>query len=104
MLFDLDLGLFRADLAELSGRIRTLKRALGTRWRAPMAAEQRELQRLKLRTTELCALRAFARGRLHRTRPPKQADPAWDALTYHRRIAERLAPSYTPTHSLEQSA
>jgi hypothetical protein len=102
MSFHLNLGLFLADLSEMSGRIRTLKRALGSRWRAPMAAEQRELQRLKLRTTELCALRAFARGRLHRTRPPRQAGPDWDALTYHRRIAERLAPSYTL--ALEQSA
>ena len=62
MQFYLNLGLYRADLRELSGRIRALKSVLGTRWRAPMAAEQRELHRLKLRATELCALRAFARG------------------------------------------
>jgi hypothetical protein len=102
MQFDLNLALFRADLLEMSARIRTLKRTLGNRFRAPMAKEQRELQRLKLRTTELCALRAFARGRLHRTRPPRQAASDWDALTYHRRIAERLTPSYTL--KLEQSA
>jgi len=102
MSFHFNLGLFRADLSELAERIRTLKRALGTRWQAPMAAEQRKLHRLKLRTTELCALRAFARGKLHRTRAPQDADPNWDAATYHRRIWERLAPSYTLT--LEQSA
>jgi hypothetical protein len=102
MSFNLNLGLFLADLSELSDRIRTLKRALGARWQAPMAAEQRELQRLKQRTTELCALRAFARGKLHRTCPPRDASPDWNATTYHRRIWERLAPSYTLT--LEQSA
>jgi len=102
MSFNLNLGLFRADFSELSARIRTLKRTLGTRWQAPMAAEQRELHRLKQRTTELCALRAFARGKLHRTRPPRHASADWDAATYHRRIWERLAPSYTLT--LEQSA
>jgi len=70
MKFAINLGLFKADSREVSNRIRTLKRALGATWRAPMAAEQRELRRLKLRATELCALRAFARGRLHlRTAP-----------------------------------
>jgi len=102
MSFNLNLGLFRADLSELSERIRTLKRALGTRWQAPMAAEQRELQRLKLRTTELCALRAFARGKRHRTHPPRDAGPEWDATAYHQRIWARVAPSYTLT--LERSA
>ena len=102
MSFNLNLGLFRADLSELSARIRTLKRALGRRWQAPMAAEQRELRRLKIRATELCALRAFLRNKLHRTSPPAEAGPNWDATTYHRRIWERLAPSYTL--ALEQSA
>jgi hypothetical protein len=102
MQFYLNLGLFRADLRELSSRIQTLKRALGARWTAPMAAEQRELQRLKLRATELCALRAFARGKLHLTKAPLGADAGWDALTYHRRVVERLAPSYAMP--LEQSA
>lgn len=97
-----NLGLFRADLLELCERIRELKRMLGVRWQAPMVAEQRELQRLKLRATELCALRAFARGKLHRTHPPRGAAPDWEAIAYHRRIWERVAPSYTLTQ--EQSA
>ncbi|HWZ88489.1 MAG TPA: hypothetical protein VNW92_06550 [Polyangiaceae bacterium] len=67
-----------------------------------MAAEQRELLRLKLRTTELCALRAFARGRLHLRKAPLGSGADWDAVTYHRRVVERLAASYTTT--LEQSA
>ena len=102
MQIHLNLNLFLSDLRELIGRIRILKRALGARWGAPMASEQRELQRLKQRTTELCALRAFARGKLHLERPPRGADPAWDAVTYHRRVAERLLPSYSL--ALEQSA
>ena len=102
MQFELNLGLFRADLRALSGRITTLKRALRARWTGPMAAEQRELARLKLRVTELCSLRAFARGKLHLKKAPLGSETSWDALAYHQRIAERLAGSYAI--ALEQSA
>ena len=102
MLFEMNWDRYRADQGELASRIRTLKCLLGARWVAPMAAEQRELQRLKLRVTELCALRAFARGKLHRSRAPAGAGADWDAVTYHRRITERLAPSYAV--QLEKSA
>src|SRR4051812_33459634 len=95
MQFGINLELYRVDLRELVDQIQALKRVLGTRWLGPMAAEQRELQCLKLRATELCALRAFARGKLHLTRAPKGANANWDALSYHRRITERLAPSYS---------
>lgn len=67
-----------------------------------MAEEQRELERLKLRATELCSLRAFARGKLHLQRAPRGAPSDWAAPVYHQRIAERLGPSYTG--QLEQSA
>jgi len=67
-----------------------------------MTDEQHELERLKLRATELCALRAFWRGRLHVQRPPRSAPSTWDALAYHRCIVERLAPSYSLV--MEQSA
>jgi len=60
-----------------------------------MAEEQRELHRLKARATELCSLRAFARGRLHVLRPPAGFGGEWDAALYHRRIAERLGPTYS---------
>ena len=102
MQFELNLGLFRADLHELSSRITALKGALRTRWAGPMAAEQRELRRLKLRVTELCSLRAFARGKLHLKQAPRGAGANWNALAYHQRVADRLAPSYAIT--LEQSA
>jgi hypothetical protein len=93
---------FAADLLEITGRIRHLKRGLGARWERPMAAEQRELYQLKLRATELCVLRAFTRGKLHvRWRESNDA-AASEELEYHRRIAERLGPVYSIR--LEQSA
>jgi hypothetical protein len=101
-LTDLDFHSLRADIREISAQIGGLKRQLRTTWTRPMAGEQRELERLKLRATELCALRAFARGKLHLRRAPRGAESDWDALVYHQRIAERLGPSYT--HVLEQSA
>ena len=54
------------------------------------------------RTQQLCALRAFSRGRLHVRRAPPGASHTWDAELYHRRVAERLGPSYA--RLLEQSA
>jgi hypothetical protein len=60
-----------------------------------MASEQQELCRAKARATELCALRAFSRGKLHVTRAPEGFGGKWDAEFYHRRIAERLGPSYS---------
>ena len=60
-----------------------------------MAGEQQQLCRFKQRATELCALSAFSRGRLHLQRPPRGAPGDWNALVYHQRIVERLAPSYT---------
>lgn len=84
-----------ADLRAISAEIKALKRALRASWSRPMAVEQREHARLKLRATELCALTAFSRGKLHVSRPPHGAAADWNAALYHQRIAERLAPSYT---------
>jgi hypothetical protein len=92
----------RADLAELSREIRDLKRLLRAPWIRPVAEEQRDLHGLKRRATELCALRAFARGRFHLQKAPRGAASDWNALVYHQRIVERLAPSYTI--SLSESA
>jgi hypothetical protein len=99
MIIDIHHPSLRADLAAISAEIRDLKRFLRTRWVRPMADEQRSLYGLKHRATELCALRAFARGRFHLTKAPPAAPSDWNALTYHQRIAERLAPSYTITLS-----
>ena len=95
-------GPLSADIRAISSQIRALKRALRAPWQRPMQPEQRQLELHKLRATELCALAAFSRGRLHLTRPPHGAASDWDALTYHRRVLERLGPSYVLT--LEQSA
>ncbi len=102
MRFRLDSALFRSDLRELAARIEALKRALRVRWEKPMADEQRELCRLKARATDLCALRAFSRGKLHLLRVPTGFTGDWDAHAYHRRIAERLGPTYSVSE--EQSA
>lgn len=99
---DLDQHLLRADIRALAEQIRALKRELGVRWTRPMAESQRALQRAKLRATELCALSAFSRGRLHLKTAPHGRECACDPLVYHQRIAERLGPSYARV--LEQSA
>jgi hypothetical protein len=99
---DLNFHPLRADIRAISNLIGALKRELRRAWTRPMACEQRELERLKVRATELCALRAFARGKLHLKRAPRGATGDWDALVYHQRIAERLGPSYA--RILEQSA
>jgi hypothetical protein len=92
----------RADIRAISAQILGLKRVLRAPWQRPMADLQRELCRLKWRATELCALRAFARGKLHRQTAPRDAPDDWNASEYHRRIAERLGPSYATV--LEESA
>jgi hypothetical protein len=102
MKLDIDYPSLRRDLRMGEGQIRALKRVLRVRWQRPMAAEQRELCRLKLRATELCALVAFTRGKLHVRVPPRGAPLDWGAALYHRSIAERLGPSYAAP--LEQSA
>jgi hypothetical protein len=109
MHFHINHHLLRADIRALSARIRELKRVLGARWQRPMADLQREKCRLARRATELCALAAFARGRLHLRQPPRGSANDWSADLYHRAIAERLGPSYPPTSAglplaLEQSA
>jgi hypothetical protein len=100
--FEINLHLLRADIRALSEQIRALKRELRARWVRPMADSQRALQRLKLRATELCALRAFSRGKLHVRQAPHGAHCTCDARVFHQRLAERLGPSYARV--LEQSA
>jgi hypothetical protein len=99
---ELDWGSFRLDIAAIAREIIGLKRTLGSTWHKPMADEQRELGRLKARATELCCLRAFSRGRLHILKPPRACTEEWDAVQYHRRIVERLGPTYAL--AVEQSA
>lgn len=102
MNLDINHHLLKDDVRAIAEQIRELKRELGTRWTRPMADSQRALRRLKLRATELCALRAFSRGKLHVSKSPHGPECVCDPLAYHRRIAERLGPSYARV--LEQSA
>jgi hypothetical protein len=95
MRYRLDSALFRSDIRDLAARIKDLKRVLRTRWEKPMADEQRELCRLKTRATDLYALRAFSRGKIHVVRAPAGFTGEWDPRAYHRRIAERLGPTYS---------
>ncbi|MFZ5890666.1 MAG: hypothetical protein ACOY0T_06410 [Myxococcota bacterium] len=99
MLANLNWAQLRADVRELEKEIRQLKRLLRACWLRSMAAEQRELLRLKLRVTELLVLRAFSRGKLHAKHGHGSAEEAFE---YHRRVAERVAPVYALR--LEQSA
>lgn len=102
MHFEMNRRALCADIRGISAQIRELKAALRSTWQRPMAAEQRELCRLKQRATELYALSAFSRGKLHVRHAPHGAPTPFDPLQYHARIAERLAPSYSLV--LEQSA
>ncbi|HEX6767209.1 MAG TPA: hypothetical protein VF103_17045 [Polyangiaceae bacterium] len=79
------------EIADITTHIRRLKRLLRTTWTRPMAPEQRELSELKRRATELCALRAFSRGRFHLQ---TGFTTGLEAVLYHQRIAERLGPAF----------
>jgi len=94
--------LLRADIRATSAQIVGIKRLLRAPWLRPMAEPQRELCKLKRRATELYALHAFTRGKLHVQQPPRGAASEADVFDYHRRIADRLGPSYATT--LEKSA
>jgi transposase len=62
-----------------------------------MAEEQKALVRLRRRTTELCVLRAFTRGRRHLRQPLREgAYPGmkWDSEAWHAQVAERVAKDY----------
>jgi len=71
------------DRRELETRIREVKKELRSPWTKPMAHLQYELIDLKHRATELCILRAWARGRHH-----------LPDVERCRKVAERLASSY----------
>jgi len=73
----------KQDRRELEEHIRAVKKELRSTWTKPMANAQYELISLKRQATELCILRAWARGRHHLP----DAD-------YCQEVAERIAPRY----------
>ena len=94
---NINLARLGTDLTALAREAILLKRALRTTWTRPMAEEQRALVRLRRRTTELCVLRAFLRGRRHLQRPLREgAYPGmtWDGEAWHAKVAERVAKDY----------
>ncbi len=79
-------------LTQTETEIRSLKGELRTTWKRPMASEQQALGSLKTRATQLCALRARCRGRLHIAQKPRHGmSPLmeWDAAAYNGKLAER---------------
>ena len=100
---NIDTSLLMADLHALEQRIAALKTLLRQPWTRAMADEQQQLLSLAAEATALYTLRAWSRGRLHRTCPPRELQDsardlgrplAWDAREHNRRVAERLAPRY----------
>lgn len=73
----------KEDRRELEDRIRAVKKELRSTWTRPMGDLQLELISLKRQATELCILRAWARGRHHLP----------DA-EYCKEVAERVAQKY----------
>ena len=101
----IDISKLVYDLHTLAAESRAVKAILRATWTRPMADDQRRLARIRRQTTELCVLRAFARGRLHvRSAPSGIAvgDPPWDAAAWHSRIASRVAKDYAIVPSMPQ--
>lgn len=105
---NIDISTLEADMRALERRIRIVKQPLRKPWTEPMAAAQAELLDLAAEATALYTLRAWARGRLHRTQPPRELRSsaealhiplAWDAKEHNRKLAEQVAPRYTSSTS-----
>jgi hypothetical protein len=95
----IDLQRVRSDLKRLAGDCLALKRVLRVPWTEPMGDAQRALLRARRRVTELHILCAHERGKHHLLRPPRNwrglsSDATWDAVAFHREIAERVARDY----------
>lgn len=84
----IDLPALKAALRAAAARSRALKAMLRVRWQEPMAEQQRALHKLRRRTTDLCVLRAWLRGRQHVANAP--GDPG----EYHREVSERVAAEF----------
>lgn len=100
---NIDIHTLEADMRALERRIRIIKQPLRKPWTEPMAAAQAELIELAAEATALYTLRAWARGRLHRTEPPRALRDAhaalqipleWDAKEHNRKLAERVSQRY----------
>jgi hypothetical protein len=87
----------RSDIQGLIADCSGLKTVLRARWTRPMADEQRRHARARRKLTALFILLAYARGRLHVRTAPREvrhAEADWDALSWNRRVAERIVSDY----------
>lgn len=91
---NLDRERIRGDLARLVTESITIKHALRTTWREPMADAQRRHAVLRRRITDLCALLAATRGRLHVTRPPRGHAGAFDPVALRDAVLLRAGRDY----------
>ncbi len=99
----LDIDRLATDITDLEERIRAVKIPLRRTWTEPMDHLQGQLLALAAEVTALYTLRAWVRGRLHRTQPPRPLRDAyrdmgltlsWDAKQHNRTEAERAAERY----------
>ncbi len=91
---DLDRQRLRGDLARLVTENLSIKHALRSTWTTPMADAQRRHVFLRRRITELCALLAASRGRLHVTRPPRGHAGPFDAIAHRDALVLRAGRDY----------
>lgn len=94
MTLSIDTAELRALINQTAAEIKPIKRILRAPWTRPMAAEQKTLAVLRRKATNLCILRAFCRGKLHRPKPPRDYAGTWMPHTYHRKVAEQTADRY----------
>ncbi|MBZ0116767.1 MAG: hypothetical protein K8H88_07225 [Sandaracinaceae bacterium] len=101
---NVNVALLKAELEARAQESRALKRILGATWKEPMDEAQRALVRCRRRTTELCILRAYLRGRFHLARPLREgayAGMTWDRERYHALVAARLAGEFSAAPASE---
>lgn len=105
---NLNITALDTDLRALERRIREIKRPLRQAWTEPMDQAQAELIERAAEITALYTLRAWTRGRLHRTQAPRELRDScralgipldWDAREHNRTVAEQAAARYQLTAS-----
>jgi len=105
----IDPYLVQQDIRNIEAEIAKVKAPLRTTWTKPMGREQFDLLRLRAEATDLYILRAWMRGKLHRTNPPEATRALllsegrdlseWDAREHAQEVAERMASRYAPQPS-----
>ncbi|MEM9194789.1 MAG: hypothetical protein AAGF12_36765 [Myxococcota bacterium] len=106
---NIDIRALITEINTLAKESKALKRELRKPWTEPMADTQQKLVACRRRTTRLCILRAWLRGKFHLQRPLREgAYPGmeWHQERYHRLVAAQVAGEFPagsmkePTHDL----